>query len=366
MSRLLAALQFVYVCFVGGWKRDGGWVLCLLFSKVESTPSSFNATCVKSSALFREWEWAMGDSVLAGKMGANVHFLTSFNLLLLCLTIYEIIPPTQHPILPSRPIPQPTMPKPSSIPGLTTRLTPPPSTSIFVEPAPIATLLQALELEPHFEGGFYKEIDRDERVVENPFVVKEEGGGDEGGKKEVGGDRKRKRKDEEDKEGKKRERNWERNASTSIYYLLTKVNAVGCWHRNRGRTVRFIIIIFTSSIHTLIRGRARYIIIHADEPGEKKRVETFVVGHDVAKGERMMWVVEGGKYKASFLVGEEEGEGGSLRRIGGCTVVPGFELEDHDFLTMEKFKSLVTEEQAREMHWLVRDTRWDHIFEIYD
>jgi predicted cupin superfamily sugar epimerase len=36
------------------------------------------------------------------------------------------------------------------------------------------------------------------------------------------------------------------------------------------------------------------------------------------------------------------------------TVVPGFEYEDHDFLTIERFEGLVTEEQRAEMEWLVR------------
>ena len=51
------------------------------------------------------------------------------------------------------------------------------------------------------------------------------------------------------------------------------------------------------------------MIIHADEvlngsgQGKKKaRVESFVVGHDLANGERLQWIVEGGKFKASFLL----------------------------------------------------------------
>jgi predicted cupin superfamily sugar epimerase len=52
--------------------------------------------------------------------------------------------------------------------------------------------------------------------------------------------------------------------------------------------------------------------VHADEPGEgkgkKKRVETFVVGKDVEAGERAVWIVEGGKFKASFLL-DGDGEG---------------------------------------------------------
>jgi hypothetical protein len=35
-------------------------------------------------------------------------------------------------------------------------------------------------------------------------------------------------------------------------------------------------------------------------------------------------------------------------------VIPGFEYSDHDFLRVEKFKEIVTEEQADELEWLVR------------
>ena len=56
------------------------------------------------------------------------------------------------------------------------------------------------------------------------------------------------------------------------------------------------------------------MIIHADEMSAqegKARVETFVVGQDVAKGERLQWVVEGGKFKATFLLEDEDGKEGS-------------------------------------------------------
>lgn len=52
------------------------------------------------------------------------------------------------------------------------------------------------------------------------------------------------------------------------------------------------------------------MLIHADEQGGRKRVESFVVGKDVSRGERSVWVVEGEKYKASYLLaGEGDGEG---------------------------------------------------------
>jgi uncharacterized protein len=46
------------------------------------------------------------------------------------------------------------------------------------------------------------------------------------------------------------------------------------------------------------------VLIHADEAGQPKRVESFVVGLDVAAGEKAVWIVEGGKYKASYLLPE--------------------------------------------------------------
>lgn len=36
------------------------------------------------------------------------------------------------------------------------------------------------------------------------------------------------------------------------------------------------------------------------------------------------------------------------------TVIPGFEYSDHDFLTEEHFRELVTEEQAEQLKWLLR------------
>ena len=164
-----------------------------------------------------------------------------------------------------------------------------------------------------------------------------------------------------------------RAASTSIHYLLTPSSPLGAFHRNRGRTV-----------HTLHKGRARYVIIHADEvaapsrpggydpttssstdekgnekdfwTGGKARVETFVVGQDVMAGERLQWIVEGGKYKASFLLEDAAAAAGGEGT--GCliseTVVPGFEFADHDFMKRERAEALLTQEQVEEMGWMLR------------
>ncbi|CAF9940096.1 MAG: hypothetical protein HETSPECPRED_002164 [Heterodermia speciosa] len=169
-------------------------------------------------------------------------------------------------------------------------------------------LITTLSLQPHPEGGFFIETDRDQLRVPNPFPDHAPD-------------------------------DTTRCASTSIFYLLTPGSPKGSFHRNKGRT-----------IHTLHRGRGRYVIIHADEgEGGKKRVETFVVGQDVGAGERLQWVVEGGKFKASYLLAGGDGEGLLISE----TVVPGFEFSDHDFMTREKLEELVEGEQAEELGWLL-------------
>ena len=129
-------------------------------------------------------------------------------------------------------------------------------------------LITKLGLQKHPEGGYFRETDRDPLRIPNPF---------------------RSNSNNDD---------LTRSASTTIYYLLTPASPTGRFHRNKGRTV-----------HTLHSGRGRYVIIHADERenGKKARVETFVVGHDIHGGEKVQWLVEGGKYKASFLLPDVEG-----------------------------------------------------------
>lgn len=88
--------------------------------------------------------------------------------------------------------------------------------------------------------------------------------------------------------------------------------------------------------------------------GKPARIETFVVGQDVLKGERLQWIVEGGKYKSSFLLPDEEGGESSEGLLISETVVPGFEYEDHDFMRMQRMEALVEGKQAEEMRWMVR------------
>lgn len=197
------------------------------------------------------------------------------------------------------------------------------SASDAPEPPSVAALVSALSLIKHIEGGYFAETDRDPSVVPSPFppdpaspeTLRLAGPQRPGFRPGL------------------------RNFSTSIHYLLTPSSPQGHFHRNRARTV-----------HTLHRGRGTYVLVH-----EGGRVETFDVGDDVAAGEKLQWVVEGGVWKASFLLPDRGGDGTTS---GGLliseTVVPGFEYCDHEFLTLEGLKKEVGEDVAKGLEWLVR------------
>ncbi|EMC99491.1 hypothetical protein BAUCODRAFT_338287 [Baudoinia panamericana UAMH 10762] len=208
------------------------------------------------------------------------------------------------------------------------------------ESVALQQIIQLLGLQNHPEGGYFVETDRDALRIPSPFALTRTDP-----TADILVDT--------------------RSAMTTIHYLLTPKSSLGHFHRNKGRTV-----------HTLHKGRGRYVIIHADEaassscPGGyggsqslteeqrwvgKARVETFIVGQNVLAGERLQWIVDGGKYKASFLLPDVEG--GQTCEEGlliSETVVPGFEFSDHDFMREERLKALVTEPQAQEMAWMVR------------
>lgn len=192
------------------------------------------------------------------------------------------------------------------------------------QPTPtISTTISTLNLQSHPEGGYFVETDRNPTVVSNPYLD-----------------------DAPLNNPTSIDTTPTRNASTTIFYFLDPRSPTGHFHRNKSRTV-----------HTLHRGRGRYVVLHAnDRPddGGPCRLESFAVGHDLSRGEKMQWIVEGGKFKASFLVpdpGKGESEAGLLISE---TVVPGFDYADHDFLTLERLREVVAEEQVGEMVWLLK------------
>lgn len=219
------------------------------------------------------------------------------------------------------------------------------------------SLISSLHLQPHIEGGYFVETDRDSLRIPNPFAL---------GRKGPSTSTTASTEAQHTPSASSSDMLVQsRNASTTIHYYLSPVSPLGAFHRNKGRTV-----------HTLHKGRGRYVIIHADEvasstcPGGyggaddlpesvrwrgKARIETFIVGQDVEKGERLQWIVDGGKYKSSYLQpdvegGEESAEGLLISE----TVIPGFEYVDHDFMRIERLEALVEDGQVEGMRWMVR------------
>ncbi|KAJ4176867.1 hypothetical protein NW767_015302 [Fusarium falciforme] len=191
----------------------------------------------------------------------------------------------------------------------------------------VASLIETLGLEPHIEGGYFKETDVSAATISSPHPLEplsEETLSLTGGLRS----------------------DFEplfRRLSTTIYYYLTPNRPQCHFHRNRSRIV-----------HSLHLGRGRYVLISPDG-----HVETYVVGHNIEKGERLQWVVEGGVWQASYLLDAEDGESEGL--LISETVVPGFEYADHEFLSEAGFRSLLPADQASELEWLVRKRDKPHM-----
>ena len=138
------------------------------------------------------------------------------------------------------------------------------------ERAEVQTLINLLHMEKHPEGGYFVETDRDKRqmTLEAGHFQPPQYSSNAGET---------------------------RSLSTSIFYLLTPKNSIGALHRNASRTV-----------HTLHHGRGIYVILKPgnDQGAQQAQVETFRVGRDITQGERLQWIVDGGNYKASFLVSD--------------------------------------------------------------
>ena len=107
----------------------------------------------------------------------------------------------------------------------------------------VDALIEALELEPHVEGGYFR---RTFQADHREHIVTEHG---------------------------------ERFTMTSIYYLLTADSPVGHWHLNRSDILHFF--------H--LGSPVTYYLIHPDG-----RLETVVLGPDPTRGHRLQFAVPGG------------------------------------------------------------------------
>ncbi|MEE4279368.1 MAG: cupin domain-containing protein, partial [Halieaceae bacterium] len=139
-------------------------------------------------------------------------------------------------------------------------------------PPSASEVIEALGLEGHVEGGFFR---RTFEATGKPRV--DEGFG-------------------------------ERFSMTSIFYLLTAEGPVGHFHRNRSDIVHYF--------H--IGDPIDYFLIHPDG-----RLETVTMGPDPTRGQRLQLTVPGGIWKASRLRSGRTGYG-----LISEAVTPGFAYED--------------------------------------
>jgi predicted cupin superfamily sugar epimerase len=107
--------------------------------------------------------------------------------------------------------------------------------------------------------------------------------------------------------------NSNRTLLTSIYYMLTSDSPTGYLHRNKSDIIHFY--------H--LGSAIKYLIITLD--GE---VREKTLGPDIANGEVLQLVVNGGEWKASRLCS------GGFSLISEA-VSPGFEYDDNEIANLE-------------------------------
>jgi hypothetical protein len=133
-------------------------------------------------------------------------------------------------------------------------------------------IIKRLELQPHPEGGYFKETYRSRGVLHDPLY-----------------------------QGK-------RNYSTAIYYLLCNGD-LSAFHRIKQDEIWHYYLGATLELH-LISQSGNHQVVY--------------IGHNIIEGEVPQFVVKGGDYFAARVV-----ENGDYSLVG-CTVSPGFDFTDFD------------------------------------
>ncbi len=132
-------------------------------------------------------------------------------------------------------------------------------------------VIDQLQLEAHVEGGYYR------RTFASKATLKTDSGS--------------------------------RHAMSSIFYLLTKDQPLGCWHKNRSDILHY---------HQL--GSAiRYHLLYPN--GE---LHTLILGNNLKAGEQLQFLAPGGVWKATELLPHSDYDFGLLSEA----VCPGFDFAD--------------------------------------
>jgi predicted cupin superfamily sugar epimerase len=152
--------------------------------------------------------------------------------------------------------------------------------------------IEYLQLQPHPEGGYFKETYRAEGIISKACLPNQ-----------IGGDR---------------------SFSTAIYFLLQqgdfsafhKIKSDECWHFYEGGTLL---------IHVL---------------GQSGEYSCTRLGRNIQEGEKLQFVVPAGAWFAS------EPASSTFFALVGCTVAPGFEFADFE---MAKKESLLQQFPEHEL-----------------
>ncbi len=145
----------------------------------------------------------------------------------------------------------------------------------------VDTIIEALGLTPHPEGGYYRETYRSDLSLPAGSLPAHSG---------------------------------QRCASTAIYYLLTP-ETFSAMHR----------VASDELFHFYAGDAVEMLMLHPDGRGEQ-----VVIGNDLAKGQRPQIGVPAGAWQGCRLV-----PGGRFALMG-CTVAPGFEFDDFTMARREE------------------------------
>lgn len=147
--------------------------------------------------------------------------------------------------------------------------------------------IRKLVLEPHPEGGYYRQTYRAELLLPKEALPSDFRG--------------------------------PRAASTAIYFLLTAQN-FSAFHRLR-----------SDEMWHFYAGSA--LRVHVIEPDG--RYSEMRLGTDLESGETLQAVVKAGCWFASEVLAQEVSEDAKAFALVGCTVSPGFDFDDFELASRE-------------------------------
>lgn len=153
----------------------------------------------------------------------------------------------------------------------------------------VSDIIKRLQLQPHPEGGYFKETYRSQGIIPNDSLDQAYSG--------------------------------DRNFSTAIYFLLTsdsfsafhKINQDEIWHFYDGSPIRLYMI---------------------SPEGE---LSSQLIGSNLEQGELPQFVVPGGYWFSAEVVNSKS------YSLVGCTVSPGFSFEDFVMLPCEDLVKMFPE-----------------------